>query len=114
MKFFEDINLVAQIIQLIRLKATGTPVELSDRLNLSERHVRRIIKDLKEEGVPIKYCKHRRTYFSTKPVFMKFEIFSIEGDEKKKIIGGERKNIEFFKDFFQTDILCPSGLSPLQ
>ena len=112
-KFFEDINLVAQLIQLIRLKATGTPVELSDRLNLSERHVRRIIKDLKEEGVPIKYCKNRRTYFSTKPIFMKFEIFSIEGDEKKKIIGGEKKNIAFFKDIFQTDRKCPFAPSPL-
>lgn len=100
MKIFEDINLLERINQLIRLKATGTPLELGKKLNLSERQVRRIIEDLRDKGLPIEYCKQRCTYFYKESVFMKFEIFIVKGNDKKKIIGGEKKNTEIFKDFF--------------
>ena len=100
MKLLKDIHIVERLNQLIRLKATGTPEELSQKLDLSERQTRRIIEELKEEGLPIQYCKHRRSYIYKESVFMKFEIFVVKGDDKKKIIGGEQKNFDFFKDFF--------------
>jgi transcriptional antiterminator len=107
MKLFEEISLLERLDQLIRLKATGTPCELALKLNLSDRQVRRIIEELKDLGMPIEYCKRRQTYYYKEDVFMKFEIAVINGNDKRKIIGGEKINIDLFKNIFQTDILCP-------
>jgi biotin operon repressor len=106
MQVFNLIQTVERINQLIRLKATGSPAELADKLDLCERQVYRIIEDLKDSGLPILYCKKRKTYYYAMDVFMKFEISVIEGGEKRKIVGGENKNINFKNIFFQTDILC--------
>ena len=103
-KLFQEINLLAQLNQLIRQKATGTPKQLGRLLRLSERQARRVITDLKDRGVPIEYDKKRRSYFYERPVFMKFEIFVVEGEEKTKILGGEKNNFDFLKKFYQTDI----------
>ena len=98
---------------LIRTKATGSPCELGAKLDLSERQTRRIIEEMKDTGLPIEYNKQERSYCYTKSVLMKFEIFVVEGDEKKKILGGEKKDFNFFKDFFQTDIFRPNDPAPL-
>jgi DNA-binding Lrp family transcriptional regulator len=113
MKLFEEVNLLQRLDQFFRLKATGTPCELAQKLGLSERQVRRIIEELKDLGMPIEYCKKRQTYLYKENVFMKFEISVIKGDERRKIVGGEKTNYDFFKDYFQTDKKCPSALSPL-
>jgi biotin operon repressor len=106
MQVFNVIQTVERINQLIRLKATGSPSELADKLGLEERQVYRIIADLKDSGLPILYCKKRKTYYYATDVFMKFEISVVDGDEKRKIIGGENQNSNFNNIFFQTDILC--------
>ena len=113
MKIFEDLNLLQRLNLLIRTKATGSPCELGEKLDLSERQTRRIIEEMKDTGLPIEYNKQERSYCYTKSVLMKFEIFVVEGDEKKKILGGEKKDFNFFKDFFQTDIFRPNDPAPL-
>jgi hypothetical protein len=65
--------------------------------------VERIIEELKDRGLPITFCKKRHAYHYEKEVFVKFEVTVIDGDEKKKIIGGENKNFDFFKDFWVFD-----------
>ena len=99
MKFFEHIELLQRIDQLIRLKATGTPQNLGEKLKMSERQARRIIDDMKGRGLPISYCKHKQSYYYESEVFMKFEIVAIMGDERKKIIGGEKKDLNFLNFF---------------
>jgi len=51
-----------RINKLIRLKATGTPKELAQQLNTTERTIYRIIKQLKEMGCPIYYDTIRGSY----------------------------------------------------
>ena len=72
MQIFETVQIVERINQLIRLKATGSPTELANKLNICERQVYRIIDELKTTGLPIQYCKKRKTYYYTSDVFMKF------------------------------------------
>lgn len=46
------------------MNATGTPKELSVKLNLSERMVYQYMKILKEEfNAPVKYSKTRASYY---------------------------------------------------
>lgn len=100
MQIFTIIQTIERINQLIRLKATGSPSELAEKLQIGERQVYRIIEDLKESDLPIQYCKKRKTYYYTKTVFMKFEISIIEGDDRKKIIGGLGKIFNLNDVFF--------------
>lgn len=55
-------NLKARILKLAALKSTGTPCELAIRLEISERTVKRIIREIREDGYEIEYCHIRRTY----------------------------------------------------
>ncbi len=58
-----DKNIIERLDQLIRLKATGCPADLAKKLNLSERTIYRIIKELKEIGCPISYDNERKSYY---------------------------------------------------
>jgi len=52
-----------RIMQLIKLKATGTPSDLASKLKISERTVFRIIKDLKEvKSLKIEYSEYLKSY----------------------------------------------------
>ena len=105
MQLFDIIQTIERINRLIRLKATGSPSELAQKLELCERQVYRIMEELKALGLPIQYCKKRKTYYYTNDVFMKFEVSIIEGDDRKKIIGGFEKRFDLNDIFWQTDIL---------
>lgn len=50
---------------LIRNKATGTVMQLAKKLELSEPGVMKYIKEMKELGCPIKYCRKRSSYYYT-------------------------------------------------
>ncbi len=52
-----------RIIQLIKLKSTGSPSEFANKLCLSERTIYRIIKDLKElKCLKIEYSEYYKSY----------------------------------------------------
>jgi len=61
-----------RIDQLIRLKATGTPRELANKLGVSKRTVYEYIQTLKDMDAPICYCKVSRSYVYEEPG--RFEI----------------------------------------
>ena len=52
-----------RIDSLIRMKATGTPAQLADRLEISERSVYEYINLMKDLGAPIKFDTYRQTYY---------------------------------------------------
>ena len=54
---------LVRIDQLIRIKATGTPVELADKLGISERSVYEYLNLMKDLGAPIKFSSYRQTYY---------------------------------------------------
>ena len=51
----KQINLIERIDQLVRLQATGSPVELAIRLNISRAKLYRIIEIMKELNAPIAF-----------------------------------------------------------
>ena len=112
MKLFEEINLLQRLDQFIRLKATGTPCELGEKLGISKRQVYRYIDDMKEMGLNIAYCKQRNSYFYKEDTFLKFKMSIIKNGEENKIIGGQN-NSTLYESFFQSDKKWHSDDSPL-
>jgi len=62
MKFTERYHKMEFIKQLAMYKNTGTPKELAEKLNISERSVKRLINELKELGEQIVYCRTCNSY----------------------------------------------------
>jgi predicted DNA-binding transcriptional regulator YafY len=62
MKFFEHLNLLRQMHQLIRLKATGTPRDFAKRVKMPESTFFRRLDDLKSLGGEIYYNPERHHY----------------------------------------------------
>lgn len=112
MKIFKEINLLERLDQLIRLKATGTPCELAERLEMSEREIYRIISELRAMDIKIVYCKQRRSYYYENETFLKFQASVIEDGKERKIMGGENM-FNNFENIFQTARFWQCGLSPL-
>jgi len=48
---------------LIHLKSTGTPANCANKIGISERSLYDYLKMLKEMGAPIKFSRHRGTYY---------------------------------------------------
>lgn len=63
MDFLNKIKRIERIDYLIRLRSTGSPVQLAKRLNLSPSQVYQILKIMKDEmGAPIYYSKTIQSY----------------------------------------------------
>jgi hypothetical protein len=113
MKLFEEINLLERLDQLIRLKATGTPSDLANRLDLSEREVYRIIAELRAKDIKIAYCKQKRSYYYENETFLRFQACVIENGKERRLLGGE--NIfDFFENIFHTAKIWQCEHSTLQ
>ena len=57
---------LTRIDYLIRIKGTGTPIQLARKLGLSERSVYEYLNLMKEFGAPIKFDNYRETYYYEK------------------------------------------------
>jgi biotin operon repressor len=55
-----------RIVNLARLKSTGPPADLAFRLEISERSVKRFVKEIREEGTDIWYCQTIMSYVAEK------------------------------------------------
>ena len=60
------LNRLKKFDQLIRQRATGTPAQLAEKLNISERMVYNYINELRDIGLPITYCNQQQSYIYTK------------------------------------------------
>ncbi|MGD1834274.1 MAG: hypothetical protein ACPKQO_00950 [Nitrososphaeraceae archaeon] len=47
---------------MVQRKATGTPCDLAQKLNVSKRNLYRVLRDLKDEE-EIEYSRLRKTYY---------------------------------------------------
>lgn len=63
MKFTEYQGKVNFLVKLAKHSNTGTPKELAKRLNVSERTLYRIIRNLKDEKIEVVFCRKTKTYF---------------------------------------------------
>jgi len=87
MSLIEQLKQIERIDNLVRKKATGTPKELSNRINVSERQVYNIINLMKDMGAPIFFCTYNRSYCYKKDVIFKFGFLT---ESRNKIRGGLR------------------------
>ena len=67
MKNLEMIHRMKRMDKLISMKATGTPKEFAERIDLSVSRLYEIIVGMKKIGVPIKYSRILGSYFYKKP-----------------------------------------------
>ena len=62
MNKFHKETLKKRLLKLAVLKSTGAPAELALRFEISERSVKRIVKEIREEGTDLRYSQLRRSY----------------------------------------------------
>ena len=51
-----------RVLKLAKLKSTGTPAELAVKFEISERTIKRIIREMREEGSVLRYDYSRMSY----------------------------------------------------
>lgn len=91
MRFIDKISLIDRIHLLAKRKATGTPEELADKLNISPRTVYRLIKEMKELGAPIYYNDIRSSYCYNSRVEFNFGFKILtNSNDSNDILGGSR------------------------
>jgi bacteriocin-like protein len=103
MDIYKYFNRVQKLHTLLKRKATGTPKELAQKLNLSERQTLEYVRELKDSGIPIAFCKHEKTYYYEKEVIFNFEFRVLNSDELQQIEGGNTLATQNFFSFFLTD-----------
>ena len=86
----KQIELIERIDRLIRLNATGTPVELASRLKISRAQTYRMIEIMKELKAPITYDIGLQSFVYEESVGFKFGFFTKElnQSEIQSISGG--------------------------
>ncbi len=93
MRRLVDLVRLSRLDRLIRMKATGSPEQLAEKLGLSRSTLFEDISFLKEEmGAPISYDRHRPSYFYEYiPKFnLGFEQDKLASFENLAIVGGTR------------------------
>ncbi|HNW57022.1 MAG TPA: hypothetical protein PKM69_04560 [Bacteroidales bacterium] len=55
-----------RLLKLAELKSTGAPADLAFRFEISERSVKRIVKEIRDEGIDIRYSQTYRSYVTEK------------------------------------------------
>jgi biotin operon repressor len=66
MNRFQRNTLKVRLLKLATLKSTGPPSDLAIRFEISERSVKRIVKEMRDEGTDISYSQIRRSYVTEK------------------------------------------------
>ena len=62
MNKFEKTCIKGRILKLASLKCTGTPADLAAKFEISERSVKRLIKEMREEGNLLRFDYARISY----------------------------------------------------
>mgnify|MGYP001461184250 FL=1 len=62
MNKFRKETLKVRLLKLAVLKCTGAPADLALRFDISERHVKRIVKEIRDDGTEIRFSQSRRSY----------------------------------------------------
>lgn len=86
----KQIALLERVDQLIRLKATGRPKKLAERLEVSEATVFRMIETMKELNAPVYYDLTCQSYVYTQQTEFKcgFFVQKLDEAEQRSLSGG--------------------------
>ncbi|BDD07559.1 HTH domain-containing protein [Aureibacter tunicatorum] len=78
MSVIKYLNRIERIDMLIKMKSTGQPQHLADKVGVSKRMIYEIINDMKDLGAPIKYCNYRKSYMYEREGNFKFSFMPKE------------------------------------
>lgn len=73
MTFLEHLTLLRRMDSLIRRKATGNYLQLSQKLGISKASIYRYLDDLRSLGAPIVYCRSRQSFYYSEPFELKIQ-----------------------------------------
>ena len=59
----EIFHRLSRIDSLIRIKGTGTPSELAEKIGISERSTYEYLRLMKDFGAPVLYSRQRKSYY---------------------------------------------------
>jgi predicted DNA-binding transcriptional regulator YafY len=62
MNKFQKQALKDRILKLAKLKSTGAPSDLAFRFEISERSVKRMVREIRVEGINIRFNQSIRSY----------------------------------------------------
>jgi transcriptional antiterminator len=88
MSVYKFAEVLKYIDSLVKRKATGTPKELANRLNVSESTVYNHINLMKSLDAPIRYCNNRRSYVYDLEGTFNFGFVPLSTQEEKSLLGG--------------------------
>ncbi|HEX6981742.1 MAG TPA: HTH domain-containing protein [Balneolaceae bacterium] len=90
MSLYRYITRIRRLDAMIRRKSTGSPKELADKLDISERWLYKFLEELKEEfDCPIIYDHYRESYVYEEQGEMIIGFRkNLSEKEKKKVSGG--------------------------
>jgi len=95
MKLLDRINRINRLHKLIQSKSTGSPKDLANRFNCSERCIYRLIGDLRSLNLEISYCRSRRSYVYISQT--EFAVSIILNDrEINSLFGGQVRAMTHF------------------
>jgi predicted DNA-binding transcriptional regulator YafY len=108
MNLIQQFEVLQRLHRMLRTHRTGDPDLLAQRLNLSKRSLFRMIDELRDVGLPIAYCRDRKTYYYAQEVNIKFEI-TIDEKALLRIRGGTAGTIPWILSPAATTHLPHSG-----
>jgi predicted DNA-binding transcriptional regulator YafY len=80
---------------LIRKKATGNQEQFARKTQMSKSMLKEYLREMKELGFPINFCRHRKTYYYKEEGKMVNSLFTKENDtvDMKQFRGGSRQSL---------------------
>jgi hypothetical protein len=98
MSFLKYLHRLERIDDLIRRKATGNPKEFANKMSLCRSALMGYIREMKELGAPIAYCRRRESYYyeEEKELFIGFAKNRLAKEQERAIGGGTN----FFQRYF--------------
>jgi len=96
MKFFEQLQRLEQMHQLIKMRATGAPKEFAHKMGVSESTLYELLNIARELGACIEFNRSRRTYVYRNPMSLQIGFSSLESLQIKGGMGNYL-SLQFFR-----------------
>jgi predicted DNA-binding transcriptional regulator YafY len=90
MSIINKIERIERMHKLINFKRTGSPQHFASKMGVSQSMLYLLIKEIKELGAPVVYCRYRESYEYLYPVEFKigFDTPSLTASEMQATYGG--------------------------
>ncbi len=94
MSILKYIDRLKHMDSLLRRNATGTPGQFASKLGISRSTLYDNLKELKQLGAQIEYCKYMETYYYKDgcKLYISFSDNILKENDTNKIIGGFNYN----------------------